>query len=161
MDFLTPLMSIVDKSFVLVARKIGHVVHFKHRVQGMLFKLEELKGIRDDLKREVDRAELEGLESTEQVQRWLQQVDEAESEIALILHSLCSWKVGCCVKCKLSKKALDKVEKINELITRKASVDVCVVPIDTLPTKPTVGLTAVLRMALKGIADDEIGIIGI
>ena len=62
---------------------------------------------------------------------------------------------------ELSKKARVKNREINDLITKKSSMDAFVAwklaPMDQLPSELTVGLDAVLETSLKSIIDTEVG----
>ncbi|KAJ8435009.1 hypothetical protein Cgig2_013497 [Carnegiea gigantea] len=98
----------------------------------------------------------------------IQTLEIAEIDAAMILLQCVLLKGRCTSKrsffasarYKLSKKALVKKREINDLITKKSSMDTFVTrklaPMDQLPNKLTVGLDTVLETAFKRIADNEV-----
>lgn len=167
---MAPLMSFSESLYSSIAKRVDHVKNFNQRIQEMVIKLEELKDKRDDLKKEIEQAELGGLMSTKQVKGWLDNVEKTEAEAHLILaqpimqQGMCCKKPSCSSRYRLSKKALQKEREISDLITKKASLDVAVrdlLRIDPKPCVPTVGLNAAMVVALETIADDEAQMIGI
>ncbi|XP_021715072.1 disease resistance protein RPS2-like [Chenopodium quinoa] len=168
-NLLTPLVSFTDSVYMSIAKRVNHYKNFQQRIRGMVDKLEELKDTRDDLKREIEQAEFQGLMSTKQIKGWLERVEKAEAEANLVLAQpikqlMCCRQPSCRSRYRLSKKALQKETEISELITKKTTLDVLVqgLPqIDPIPCVPTFGLNSALEMAVQNIADDGAGMIGI
>ncbi|KDP33865.1 hypothetical protein JCGZ_07436 [Jatropha curcas] len=173
MDSVVPLIGIVCSSCKSIATRISDVVNLNRRVHSLTSALKELKDRRDDLKREVDRAELEGLTCTTRVKGWLERVEEVETKANLITADLRHRNqcFGCflansCLKYKLSKKVSTLKTEIDQLI-EKSDFNVVVadvlVPeaVQEIPSRPAVGLNMMLERVQQFLAEEKVGTIGI
>ncbi|XP_074305263.1 disease resistance protein RPS2-like [Silene latifolia] len=175
MDFVTPLLGIIDTSYSFVATRVNHVRKFRRNMNGLMTKLELLKNAKDDLKQEVYLAELAGMKSTNQVAGWLKVVEKAETEVNDLIRAQATHQAGkCCsrqsgnvtwyTRYKLSKKSLKKDSEISELMASKPIMNVVagdLRQVEVIPSNPTWGLAATLETAISYIADDNVGILGI
>ncbi|KAK6944803.1 Leucine-rich repeat [Dillenia turbinata] len=156
-----------------ITSKISSVMNLDQRADCVATALEALKGKRDDLKRKIDHAEFQGLECTNQVNRWLQRVEEAEAEANLITGKIrhqkkCFWccPADICSRDELRSKVEKVFEEIHELMG-EGNFDAILaeesIPdaVEEMPDRPTVGLDLSLDKVWQFLADDEIGIIGI
>ncbi|XP_010248049.1 PREDICTED: probable disease resistance protein At1g12280, partial [Nelumbo nucifera] len=91
-------------------------------------RLEKLKALRNDVERKVDKAERSGMTRTDQVDHWLQRVQEKEGEAQKILDQ-CSQRIAkdchclgdycpknCCTSYKLGKQVALLLPNVGELI---------------------------------------------
>ncbi|KAJ6746476.1 DISEASE RESISTANCE PROTEIN RP [Salix koriyanagi] len=128
MDFVSPLIGVVHSLCISVAARTE----------------------RDDLKRQVGRAEVEGLTCTSQVKGWLQRVEDIEAESSSVIEDLgrggrrCVGRNACCSSYKLSKKASKLLSRATELIGKGAFDVVADNPVpdavEEVPSRPAVGL---------------------
>ncbi|KAL3586189.1 hypothetical protein D5086_013056 [Populus alba] len=171
MDIVSPLIGMVHSLCISAAARLSYVVNVDQRIDSLSTALNELKDKRDDLKRKVERAEVEGLTCTSQVKGWLQRVEVIEAESSSIIEDL-EQRRRCCVGCnaccstyKLSKKASKLLDRANELIVKGAFDVVADDPIpdavEEMPSRPAVGLNMMLERARQFLAEDGVGTVGI
>jgi disease resistance protein RPS2 len=171
MDIVSPLIGMVHSLCISAAARLSYVVNVDQRIDSLSTALNELKDKRDDLKRKVERAEVEGLTCTSQVKGWLQRVEDIEAESSSIIEDL-EQRRRCCVGCnaccstyKLSKKASKLLNRANELIGKGAFNVVADDPIpdavEEMPSRPAVGLNMMLERARQFLAEDGVGTVGI
>lgn len=169
-ELVRPVTDIVCKYCETVITRVSNVVNVNQMVSSLASALRELKDKRDDIKRRVVLAELNGLTRTSQVQGWLERVEVVETKASLIIESL-GQRNGCCLahvcsKYKLSKKVSKLQRETNDLIDR-GSFDADVADrlfpeaVQEIPSRPAVGLRPMLERILQFLSEDEVGIVGI
>ncbi|XP_015889247.3 disease resistance protein RPS2 [Ziziphus jujuba] len=174
---LGPVYKVICVTYNLIAKQISYIVKGEQRIQTLTTALTELKEKKEDVNRLVERAEMDGLTCTSQVKGWLQRVEAIENEASSILQGFRhqrSQNPGCrccCVNCrsicKKSKRASKALRKIRELKDEGNfnNVVIDVLPSDEavveIPSRPTVGLEAMLETVGRYLEEDEVGIIGI
>ncbi|KAJ4851157.1 hypothetical protein Tsubulata_003243, partial [Turnera subulata] len=174
-------MSSIDPASLLVGligalcnsatTNLSYVVDVDQAVQSLAVAVKELKEKRDDLKKETERAENEGLTCTSQVKGWLETVEVMETEASSIVDALGQRR---CFGCRsasgsstynLSKRIPELVVEIKELRQKGEEFQVIAVPswpaVEEIPSRPAVGLHKMLQKVWQFLAEDEIGIIGI
>ncbi|KAL0338936.1 UNVERIFIED_CONTAM: Disease resistance protein RPS2 [Sesamum angustifolium] len=80
MDFVTPLVTIFSSLIVNLSGRVTTAEKLHKSTVALETALEELTEVRDDLKKQVDRAESLGLIRTNQVKGWLDRVEKVEAE---------------------------------------------------------------------------------
>ncbi|THG14084.1 disease resistance protein RPS2 [Camellia sinensis] len=175
MDFVSPLISATVRLSDWIATRIGYVLNLDQRVRSLTTAVQELKDVRDDLKRQIDVAELQGLTCTNQVKRWIERVNALQTEVSLItqldvgqqMQSFwCCNNASCYSRYKLSKKSLKMVEDINELM-QKGILDVTIADgslpaaVEEMPSRPTIGLESMLEKVRQFFREEDVGVIGI
>lgn len=172
MDCVSPLISPICSLCNSVAARVSYVVDVDQNVNSLAAALRELKDKRDDVKRQIQQAELQGLTCTSQVKGWLDRVEAIETEASLIMEDLDQRRrcFGCCnTNCysryKLCKKVSELPREISELIERGAFNVVAdgtlPVAVEEMPTRPTVGLNMTLERLWQFLEKDDVGTIGI
>ena len=110
-----------------VAARISNFWNLDERVHTLRAEIKKLKDTRDDLKRCVDQAELNGLTARNQVKWWLEEVQAIEDEVSVMEERFRQQQqrrcVGCChANCssryKLSTKVAKKLRGVGELVDR-------------------------------------------
>ncbi|KAA8523276.1 hypothetical protein F0562_009699 [Nyssa sinensis] len=156
-----------------IATRINHIRNLDRRVQSLTNALRVLTDARDDLKRQVDRAESTGLTCTNQVKGWLERVETIEAEVILLIEDVGQatrlfWccNPNCLSRCKLSNKVSQKLGVISQLMERGTS-DVIVaegshpVTVEEMPIRLTIGLDVMLERVRQVLKEEDVGIIGI
>lgn len=172
-----PVYEVICGSYNLIAKEISYAVKVEQRIQTLTAALTELKEKKEDVNRQVERAEVDGLTCTSQVNGWLQRVEAAENEAASILQGLRHQRgqnsrcrcyfVNCPSIYKKSKRVSKALGKIRELKDEGNFNDVVIdgLPSDEavveMPSRPTVGLDVMLEKVGQYLEEDEVGIIGI
>ncbi|KAL0308471.1 UNVERIFIED_CONTAM: putative disease resistance protein [Sesamum radiatum] len=156
MDFVTPLVTIFSSLIVNLSGRVTTAEKLHKSIVALETALEELTAVRDDLKKQVDRAESLGLTRTNQVKGWLYRVEKVEAEVRLIREDMEQKKQSllCCDTNCLSRYAL--VQKVKETILLvndlkgKGNLEVdladglLLVPVVEMPSRPAVGLELML-----------------
>lgn len=166
---MDPVYNVIRSSYDLISKQISYIVNADERIRTLTAALNELKEIKEDLRRQVARAEAEGLTCTSQVKGWLQRADATETEATSILQSQNSrcYFVNCPSVYKKSKRVSKTLGKIQQLKDKGNFNDIVLdgLPSDDavveVPSRPTVGLDVMLEKVLKCLEEDEVGIIGI
>ncbi|XP_021277605.1 disease resistance protein RPS2 [Herrania umbratica] len=172
MDFISPLISIVDRLCTAMAPRISNVIHLDRRIQSFTTEVEELKDQRDDLRSRVERAELNGSRRTNEIQRWLARVEVIEAEATSIIenlgqsrHGLGCLSVNCCSKYNLSKEIIEKLKEISELKGKGAFEKLVTephpAPVEEKPCRPAVGISLMLDKVWVFLEEDKVGIIAL
>lgn len=176
MEFLSiELTGIISGLSKPVAARISNFWNLDERVHTLRAEIKKLKDTRDDLKRCVDQAELNGLTARNQVKWWLEEVQAIEDEVSVMEERFRQQQqrrcVGCChANCssryKLSTKVAKKLRGVGELVDRGTfdTVADSGSPPDAvkeIPTRPMYGLDVMLEKVRQFLADDAVGIIGI
>ncbi|EOY30387.1 NB-ARC domain-containing disease resistance protein, putative [Theobroma cacao] len=172
MDFISPLISIVDRLCTAMAPRISNVIHLDRRIQSFTTEVDELKDQRDDLRSRVKRAELDGSRRTNEIQRWLARVEVIEAEATSIIENLGQSRHGlgclnatCCSKYNLSKEIIEKLKEIGEL-KRKGAFEKLVTephpaPVEEKPCRPAVGISLMLDKVWEFLEEDKVGIMAL
>ncbi|XP_075509679.1 disease resistance protein RPS2-like [Primulina tabacum] len=174
MDFVTPLLSLLGCLADYLFRKVAIAAHVDQNIDSLEAALEELFDVRDDLKKEVDRAELLGLTCTSQVKGWLARVDKVENEVRIIREDMEQNKrqcIRCCctdcsLRCSIGKKVADAILLVNDLKGKgKLEVNLAdgllLVPVVEIPSRPAVGLELMLEKVGKLLRHENVGTVGI
>ncbi|CAI9100628.1 OLC1v1037761C1 [Oldenlandia corymbosa var. corymbosa] len=174
MDIATTLVGFLSTIINYLSPRIDNVLNLDQSVSSLEAALVELLEARDDLKKQVDRAELLGLTCTNQVKGWLERVENVETKVRSIAEGIengsYSWRCcspkNCCGKYKISQKVQQHLSLINEL-KGKAILDVKIadglflVPVVEIPSRPTIGLELILEEVQNLLEKENVGIIGI
>ncbi|KAG6500047.1 hypothetical protein ZIOFF_039861 [Zingiber officinale] len=82
------ILSILDSIFrpvvAFFTRTFGYAMSCEQYIESLQKEMGELRSKRDDVKREVDREARQGMEATNEVMLWLQNVERLEEEAARI-----------------------------------------------------------------------------
>lgn len=114
---LEPLYNIICSPCGFISKKISDLVNVDERIRTLATALNELKEIKEDLKRQVERAEVEGQSCTSQVKGWLQRTEATEIEANYILQSQNPARCYC-LNCPSIYKKSEKVSKALKKIQR-------------------------------------------
>ncbi|KAG8376180.1 hypothetical protein BUALT_Bualt09G0036400 [Buddleja alternifolia] len=173
MDFVTPIITLLSTLIDTLFRKVITAENLDQSIDHLETALEELAETRDDLKKQVDRAELLGLTLTSQVKGWLTRVDKVEAEVRLIREDMEQKKrcllccnANCFSKYELSKKVKEKLVLVNDLKGKgNLEVDLAdgllLVPVVEIPSRPAVGLELMLDKVGLLLREENVGTIGI
>lgn len=172
MDVVSPVVSLLSTIVDYIFPRVDNVLNLDQSIQSLEGALVELTEARDDLKKQVDRAELLGLTCTNQVKGWLERVENVETEVRSITQDVESESNKCCSvrnscsRYKLSRKALQSLATINDL-RGKAILDVnmadglLLVPVVEIPSRPAIGLELMIEKVQQLLKEENVGIIGI
>ncbi|XWS72205.1 hypothetical protein CRYUN_Cryun02cG0020300 [Craigia yunnanensis] len=172
MDFISPLISIVDRLCTAMASQISKVTNLDRRIHSFTSELNELKDKRDDLRTRVERAELDGSRRTNEVQSWLARVEVIEAEATSIIENLGQSRQdlgclnsSCCSKYSLSEEIVEKLKEITELkgkgIFERPVTEPHAAPVEEKPCKPAIGISVMLDKVWKFLEEDKVGIIAL
>ncbi|KAE8714100.1 Lycopene beta/epsilon cyclase protein [Hibiscus syriacus] len=171
MDFITPVISIVERLCTAMASHASHVINLERGIQSFTTELNELKDKRDDLRTLLVRAELDGSRRTNEVQRWLARVEVIESEATSIIESFrqSRRRPGClnpsCSKYNLSKEMIEKLKELSEL-KGKGNFERLVTephptPVEEKPCKPAIGISVMLHKVWEFLEEGKVGTIAL
>lgn len=172
MDVVSPLVSLLTDIIGYIFPRVYNVVNLDQNIHSLEGALVELREARDDLKKQVDGAELLGLTCTNQVKGWLERVESVETVVRSIAQDVENGRSKCCCgknycsRYKLSRKVLQSLSAINDL-KGKAILDVnladglLLVPVVEIPSRPTVGIELMLKSVQQLLREENVGIIGI
>ncbi|KAI3443611.1 hypothetical protein Pfo_000276 [Paulownia fortunei] len=173
MDFVTPIITLLSCSIDYVFRKVTTAENLDQKIDYLETALEELTDVRDDLKKQVDQAELLGLTLTSQVKGWLARVDKVEAEVRLIREDMDEKKqclfccnTNCFLRYEVNKRVAEKLALVNDLKGKgKLEVDLpdglLLVPVVEIPSRPAVGLDLMLDKVRQLLKEENVGTIGI
>ncbi|KAK4396895.1 Disease resistance protein RPS2 [Sesamum angolense] len=173
MDFVTPLVTIFSSLIENISGRVTTAEKLHNSIVALETALEELTEVRDDLKKQVDRAESLGLTRTNQVKGWLDRVEKVEAEVRLIREDMEQKKQSllCCDTNCLSRYAL--VQKVKETLLLvndlkgKGNLEVdladglLLVPVVEMPSRPAVGLELMLDKVRQLLSEETVGTIGL
>ncbi|KAL3532645.1 hypothetical protein ACH5RR_006166 [Cinchona calisaya] len=178
MDVVSPLVSLLRSIADYIFPRVDSVMNLDQSIHSLETALKELTETRDDLKKQVDRAEILGLTCTNQVKGWLERVDNVETEVRSIItrqdvenessstNNKCCCANNYCSRYKLSRKVLQNISLINEL-RGKAVLDVNVadglllVPVVEIPSRPVIGIELMIEKVQQLLNEEDVGVIGI
>ncbi|XVF74709.1 hypothetical protein PTKIN_Ptkin13bG0133300 [Pterospermum kingtungense] len=135
--------------------------------------MEELKAIRNDVKRRVQIAERKHLKQLDQVEWWLSSVEVLEGEVEELMKKIGHEKIcpGCCCprNCwssyKLGKRAAKMLNKVRTHREKGQFEEVAETlppqPGDIKPCEQTVGMETMLGTVWNCLNEDQAGIIGL
>ncbi|EXB38882.1 Disease resistance protein RPS2 [Morus notabilis] len=169
------ISSLVCCMYDSIAKEISPALNVDEQIKTLAGELDELKAMRDDVKRQVEKAEVEGATITSQVKGWLQREESAEDKASLMLteDSERRQRTGCStLNCpsvyKKSKRVHKMLEEIRGLKNKGLDHVNIVVnngltskSVEEIPSRPAVGLDVMLEQVYKHLEEDGIGIIGI
>lgn len=171
---VSSISSLVCCIYNSIARKISPALSIDEQIATLATELDELKETRNDVKTQVEKAEVEGSTGTSQVRGWLQRVESAEDRASLILtkDSERRKRSACCTLSRPSVyKAGKRVDKmlgeVRELKNKGFDLEKIVCngltsrSVEEIPSRPTVGLDVTLGQVYKHLEEDGVGIIGI
>ncbi|CAA0814957.1 Disease resistance protein RPS2 [Striga hermonthica] len=166
MDFVTPLITLVSCLVDYVLRALTAAGDLDRKIQLLETGLEELIEVRDDLRKQVDRAESLGLTLTSQVKGWLERVDRVQAEVESIRDDLAHKRLCCLSRCRLYGKVEENLNLVDDL-KEKGKLEVVLpdglllVPVVEIPSRPAVGLGPMLDKVRQLLADEDVGTVGI
>ncbi|KAH7690496.1 P-loop containing nucleoside triphosphate hydrolase protein [Dioscorea alata] len=128
MDLLNTITGvIIDHAWAPIRCHFGYLMSYKHNINKLERKFDELDALRKDVQREGDAARLERLEDVNNVvQTWLMNVDRMEADVkrikekALVISN--KHFLHICLHYKLGKEAANHIETTDDLI-RKGKFD--------------------------------------
>lgn len=172
MDFISPLISVVDRLCTAVAGQISKAVNSDRRINSFATELNELKDKRDDLRARVERAELDGSRRSNEVQRWLARVEVIEAEASSIIENLGQKRQvlgclssSCYSKYSLSEEIAEKLKEISELkgksIFERPVTEPLPAAVEEKPCKPAIGINVMLDKVWEFQEEDKVGIIAL
>ncbi|XVF48968.1 hypothetical protein PTKIN_Ptkin03bG0230900 [Pterospermum kingtungense] len=172
MDFISPLMSMVDRLCTAVTGLVRNVINSDRRINSFTTELNELKDKRDDLRTRVERAELDGSRRTNEVQRWLARVEVIEAEATSIIENLGRKRQvlgclnsSCYSKYSLSEEIVEKLKEISELKGKgtfeKPVTEPLPAAVEEKPCKPAIGIGVMLDRVWEFLEDDKVGIVAL
>lgn len=169
---MSPLISLLSTVVDYIFPKVDNVLNLDQSIQSLEAALVELTETRDDLKKQVDRAEILGLTCTNQVKGWLERVENIETKVRSITQdiengsNICCSPKNYCFRYKISRKILLSLSVVNDL-KGKASLDfdladgLLLVPVVEIPSRPAIGLELMLEKVQKLLDEENVGVIGI
>ncbi|MBA0622283.1 hypothetical protein Godav_007841 [Gossypium davidsonii] len=172
MDFITPLISIIDRLCTATASRASRVINLDRSMHYLTAELNELMDKRDDLTTRLERAELDGSRRTNEVQRWLARVEVIEAEAASIMENFGQSRQGlgcfnpsCCSKYSMSTEMIEKLQDISEL-KGKGNFERLVTeprpaPVEEKPCKPAIGIGVMLDKVWEFLEEEKVGIIAL
>ncbi|XAR54678.1 hypothetical protein NMG60_11029918 [Bertholletia excelsa] len=172
MDIVGPLINAIVLVSNSVSTRIVYFVNLNEKLRFLTDELQKLNAKRDDLKTQIDIAELKGLACTNQVKLWLQKFDSIQTEVSRITEDFAQssrsfWKcsTSCTTRYKLSKKVQRELKEMNDMGIGPLDVLVANGPIpnivEELPTRPSIGLEPMLEKVRQFLDEQDVGIIGI
>ncbi|XP_058074793.1 disease resistance protein RPS2-like [Magnolia sinica] len=158
--------SIISRLLDPITQRTGYVVNLQKNLDSLKNGMNELKCVRDDVKKRVEVAERKKLKRTDHVHWWLEKVESIEREVNAVVEeskkvTRTSWSGY--QLCKKVAVKLDEVVKLNSkadsfhVVAEKPLPDA----IEEMPSTSAVGMDLMLSKALGLISEDEVGIFGI
>ncbi|KAK4269407.1 hypothetical protein QN277_022567 [Acacia crassicarpa] len=180
MDQVGGILWDITKCLCSCAKKeADYIYKLEENLETLKDKWEDLRSMKEDLKKRVDEAEnTGGMQRAEEINRWLQKVDNIQQEVIDIevqgakeVQDKCLSK--CCPKnCKLSyklgKKAAKMLSNVDNLAAEgkrynenfKIAHRRPAEPIE-MPLDEVVGLDLMFNKVWKSIEEENVGIIGL
>uniref|UniRef100_A0A1D1YNM0 Putative disease resistance protein At5g63020 n=1 Tax=Anthurium amnicola TaxID=1678845 RepID=A0A1D1YNM0_9ARAE len=173
MECAKPIFDLfVDRLKDLYKQSVGYYIAFEENVRSLKQEMKILEGKKDDTMRAVNAAEKQGLQKTNQVKIWLEDVQEVEVEASRIdgefqaLFKCCGdYPLNVLSGCQLSRNAEQKLAKVRNL---KNSGDFAVIADDLIPVNARempcarcVGQDEQLAQLDSFVRGIEVGIVGI
>ncbi|TYH15328.1 hypothetical protein ES288_A05G032800v1 [Gossypium darwinii] len=162
MDFITPLIGIIDRLCTATASRASRVINLDRSMHSLTAELNELMDKRDDLTTRLERAELDGSRRTNEVQRWLARVEVIEAEAASIMENFGQSRQGlgcfnpsCRSKYNMSTEMIEKLKDIR-LVTEPRPA-----PVEEKPCKPAIGIGVMLDKVWEFLEEEKVGIIAL
>ncbi|PPR92227.1 hypothetical protein GOBAR_AA28449 [Gossypium barbadense] len=142
MDFITPLIGIIDRLCTATASRASRVINLDRSMHSLTAELNELMDKRDDLTTRLERAELDGSRRTNEVQRWLARVEVIEAEAASIMENFGQSSQG--------------KGNFERLVTEPRPA-----PVEEKPCKPAIGIGVMLDKVWEFLEEEKVGIIAL
>ncbi|XP_059654623.1 probable disease resistance protein At5g63020 [Cornus florida] len=173
MDFVSPIVDVTCRLCGCIANTTNYIHHLQHNLNSLRIEKEKLIERRNDVKRQVESAERQQMQRTEQVDGWLRRVNQLEREVDQIgdeeIQRRCL-KIcpgSCLSRHKLGKKISKKLRVVAGLNSEGgfSTVAVTLAPphAEEIPLDRTVGLDSNFDKVLRLLRDDGngVGTIGI
>ncbi|PON39506.1 AAA+ ATPase [Parasponia andersonii] len=158
-----------------IIKKVSYTINLGKRIHSLTTELNELQEERNDVKTQVEKAEVEGSTVRSHVKGWLQRVEAAENKASVIMEDFVRGQPSKCfiLNCrsmyKTGKRVQKVLEEIRELKSKWSFDDGNIVlvnglpsaSVEEIPSRPTVGLDVVLEEVYKHLEEDEVGVIGV
>ncbi|KAL4335050.1 hypothetical protein GQ457_07G039830 [Hibiscus cannabinus] len=172
MDFITPLISMVERLCTAMASRASRVINLDRGIQLLATELIELKDKRDDLRTLLEQAELDGSRRTNEVQRWLARVEVIETEATSIIESFGQSRErpgclnpSCYSKYNLSKEMIEKLKELSELKGRgnfeRLVTEPRPAPVEEKPCRPAIGISVMVQKVWEFLEEGRVGIIAL
>ncbi|KAB2079884.1 hypothetical protein ES319_A05G032500v1 [Gossypium barbadense] len=145
MDFITPLIGIIDRLCTATASRASRVINLDRSMHSLTAELNELMDKRDDLTTRLERAELDGSRRTNEVQRWLARVEVIEAEAASIMENFGQ-----------RYSELKGKGNFERLVTEPRPA-----PVEEKPCKPAIGIGVMLDKVWEFLEEEKVGIIAL
>ncbi|XP_058074795.1 disease resistance protein RPS2-like [Magnolia sinica] len=173
MDFIKPVIDVVSCLWGPTTLCKHYVVNLRENVDSLKEATNELKSVKNDVKTKVDEAEQQLLKCKDNVQWWLQKVEDTAREVNEMEEAFLQMR-RCFGSCrpnfwsgyKLGKRVAKKLEDVSELKSKGESFsEVAYKPlpdaIEEMPSTSAVGRDLVLEKVLNWIGEGKGGVIGI
>ena len=174
MDCVSPIYTIATDLFGWTAKRASHIRGLRENLECLREEMELLNLRSEDVKTRVELGKQQQMTPRREVEGWLQDVGEEESEVAAILQegdgALEKECLGryCNIRSsyKLGKRVSRKIRRVRELSSRGGDFEVVadMMPravVDELPLGRTVGLDSLYEKVCSCLAEDEVGIVGL
>ncbi|XP_034680458.1 probable disease resistance protein At1g61310 [Vitis riparia] len=173
MDCVSPIYTIATDLFGCTVKRASHIRGLRENLECLREEMELLNLRSEDVKRRVELGKQQQMTPRREVEGWLQDVGEEESEVAAILHegdgALEKECLGrfCNIRSSynLGKRVSRKIRRVRELSSRADFEAVAYrLPrdvVDELPLGRTVGLDSLYEKVCSFLAKDSVGIVGL
>ncbi|KAJ7951819.1 Disease resistance protein [Quillaja saponaria] len=174
---LGAIVEIITRLWDCSSNRVDYIRNLENNLNTLQNARNELKSIGQDVRREIELAEEQQLEPTNEVKNWLVNVEAKEKEIDLILqkgaqvtdpnNSCWKYSKNFYKSYKIGKSLPEKVQKVEELIDKRRSFHVAAqnlkhVPAEELPLETTtVGLESTFDKVCISFQDTRVGTIGL
>lgn len=172
---VSSLIELVYRCCNCLARQANYVRHLEENLDALQIECDELSRMRNDVKRRVDLAEGQQMKRLDQVEGWLEEVQNMESDVGELItdgskETQQKCLGGCCPKnsktsLELGKKVAKKLEEVAVLKGKGDFKEVAYkLPLpsgDERPNEPPVGLNSAFNEVWSYIEDEQVGIIGL
>ncbi|XP_058067680.1 LOW QUALITY PROTEIN: disease resistance protein RPS2 [Magnolia sinica] len=171
-DIVSPVINMIYSLSNFATCRVQYIVGLEDDANSLRNAMDELRSVREDVKRRVDIAERRLLTRTNQVQGWLQRVDAIEHEVdevdeGLVQRRRCigDWCPDCWSRYKLGKKVVKLLAGVAELKSRGVFDEVAERslpnPVNEVPSTSPVGTSMMLEKLRRFVREDGVGIVGV
>ncbi|XP_034680452.1 disease resistance protein RFL1-like isoform X1 [Vitis riparia] len=173
MDCVSPIYTIATDLFGCTAKRASHIRGLRENLECLREEMELLNLRSEDVKTRVELGKQQQMTPRREVEGWIQDVGEEESEVAAILRegdgALEKECLGrfCNIRSSynLGKRVSRKISRVRELSSRGDFEAVAyTLPrdvVDELPLVRTVGLDSLYEKVCSFLAQDSVGIVGL
>ncbi|EHA8589266.1 putative Disease resistance protein [Cocos nucifera] len=175
MDCIQPVAQIIDRLWDPIAHRVNYFAKVGENMDHLRSQVEELTASRDDLKKEVERAVLEGKDPKNELQVWLKKADEIiknaeemQEEFQQNKKCFYGWCLDCRSRYKLGKRIFKATQYLRDQKVRKNSFGEIAVPplresvqeLATTTIREGTSTMSTLDQVWKWLMDAKTGIIG-